>query len=51
MNMKKKEKYLCNGKTFNSHTEVVKYCEENGWRVASTETIRRGVYLITVNAA
>ncbi len=44
----KKEKYICNGRTFYSMEEVEAYAKANGWRVVNTETLRKGVYLIDV---
>lgn len=44
------EKYIVNGQTFKSYDEVVSYCEKNNFRVTNTETIRKNVFLITVNS-
>jgi hypothetical protein len=45
-----KEKYIANGQTFSSYEDVVKYAASISCRVANTETIRKGVYLITLNS-
>ena len=47
----KKETYIANGKHFRTYEDVVKYAEKNLLRVSNTETIRPGVYLITLNSA
>lgn len=47
----KKETYIANGKHFHSYEKVVEYAKQNSLRVSNTETIRPGVYLITLNSA
>ncbi len=46
----KKEIYIANGKHFNSYEDVVNYAASINCRVANTQTIKRNVYLITLNA-
>lgn len=46
---KTKEKYIANGKSFNSYEEVVSYAAWLELRITNTETIRKGVYLISLN--
>lgn len=43
-----KEKYLCDGRTFKSYDEVLTFCQQQQYRVTNTQTLRPGVYLITV---
>jgi hypothetical protein len=44
------ETYIVNGRKFRSYDNVIKYCEENNYRITNTETIKKGVYLITVTS-
>lgn len=46
----KKEKYICNGKTFASYEDVMDYCDKRGFRITNTTTMRKGVYLIDVTS-
>jgi hypothetical protein len=48
--MKTKERYIANGKIFASYEEVEQYAKEQGLRITNTETIRKNVYLITLNS-
>lgn len=45
----KTEKYIADGIIFHSYGEVETYAKLNGYRVTNTETLRKGVYLITLN--
>ena len=47
--MKTKERYITNGTIFSSYEEVEEYASKLGMRITNTETIRKGVYLITLN--
>ena len=47
----KKETYIANGQRFHTYEDMIKYAEKNLLRVSNTETIRPGVYLITLNSA
>lgn len=47
--MKSTEKYIANGSTFQSYEEVEEYAKQLGLRITNTETIKKGVYLITLN--
>jgi hypothetical protein len=44
------KKYLCNGRSFVSYGDVIAYCELNNFRVTNTQTVKHGVYLITVTS-
>lgn len=44
-----KDRYLANGRMFNSLEEVESYASENGWRITNTEIIRKGLNLISLN--
>lgn len=44
----KTETYIVDGRKFKSYDEVIEYCEKNNFRVTNTETIYKGIYLITV---
>ena len=44
----KKERYIVNGVFFPSYEDVVSYNEANRFRVVSTQTVRPGVYLVSV---
>jgi hypothetical protein len=46
----KKERYICNGRTFTSFEQVEEYAHSLGMRVTNTQTLRKGVYLITINS-
>jgi hypothetical protein len=46
----KTETYIANGKHFASFEAVAEYADANGWRIANTETLRKGVYLVTLNS-
>ena len=48
--MKTKEKFIVNGKIFNTYEEVVEYNKLFNFRVTNTETIKKGVYLISVTS-
>jgi hypothetical protein len=48
--MKQKERYICNGRTFATFEEVEQYAASLGMRVTNTQTIRKGIYLITINS-
>lgn len=47
--MKTKGKYIADGKHFESYEKVENYAKELGMRITNTETIRKGVYLISLN--
>lgn len=47
---KQKSKYICNGKTMYSYEEVLDYCGKHKFRITNTETIARGVHLISVSS-
>lgn len=47
----KKVKYIINGKSFADFEAAEAYAKENGWRITNTETLRKGVCLLTVTSA
>jgi len=42
-----KEKYLLNGKTFDSYSEALTYYVDNHFRICNTVTISTGIFLLT----
>ena len=46
--MKTNEKYIVNGKVYESYEDVIEYCKENNYRVTNTETIKKNKFLITI---
>lgn len=48
--MKAKEIYIVNGRKFSDFESALTYCESKNFRITKTETIRKGVYLITVSS-
>lgn len=46
----KKETYICNGKYFASFTEVEQYAASINCRVSNTETLKKGIYLISLQS-
>lgn len=48
--MKTKEKYIADGKFFASYEEVEQYAKEKGLRITNTETIKKNVFLISLNS-
>lgn len=45
----KKETYICNGRNFYSYDECVNYAASINCRVSNTQTVKKGVYLITLS--
>lgn len=43
-----KETYICDGIRFKTYDEVLTYCEKNYFKIVNTQTLHKGVYLITV---
>lgn len=49
--MKTKETYIADGSKFRTMEEVEAYAKRKGLRVVSTETLRKGTYLIDLRSA
>lgn len=43
------EKYIANGRHFSTYEEAETYAGTLGLRITNTETIRKGVYLLTLS--
>lgn len=43
-------KYICNGRKMNSYEDVLDYCSKHKFRITNTETIAKGVCLISVSS-
>lgn len=45
-----KEKFICNGKPFQSYEDVERYCETRRFRINNTTTIGKNTFLIDVTS-
>jgi hypothetical protein len=43
------EKYICDGRIYESFDECENYAKFKGLRITNTETIRKNTFLITLN--
>ena len=44
-----KEKYIVNGHTFPTYEDVVEYNKKNNFKTTGTATVKKNVFVITVN--
>lgn len=47
---KQREKFICNGKHFQSYEDVERYCETRRFRINNTTTIGKNTFLIDVTS-
>jgi hypothetical protein len=48
--MKNKSIYKCNGHTFATYGDAVKYCQENNFRITATSTIAKGIHILQITS-
>jgi hypothetical protein len=46
----KQEQFILNGRKFKSYDLAVEYAANRGWRITNTQTIGKGIYLLTVSS-